>query len=165
MKEILQEKVKAAIRDHNLVVEVLECDPDFADTAQFNEKYGFTPHQAANTIVVTSKKLEPVKYAACVVLASTRLDVNKKVRKLLGAKRASFADSDTTRRLTGMEIGGVVAVGIANMPIYIDEHVIQQQKVVMGGGNRTSKLVLNPRELLKLPSVNVTDITVSTEET
>lgn len=158
MNTLLAPKVATAVKENNLDVQELTCDPDFADTTQFNEKYGFTPEQAANTIIVMSKKIEPVKYAACVVLASTRLDVNKKMTKLLGAKRASFANTDTTRQLTGMEIGGVVAVGIDDLPIYIDEQVMHQQKVVMGGGNRTSKIVLDPQELLKLPNVQVADI-------
>jgi prolyl-tRNA editing enzyme YbaK/EbsC (Cys-tRNA(Pro) deacylase) len=89
------------------------------------------------------------------VLASTRLDVNKMVTKLLDIKRASFADGETTRQLTGMEIGGVTAIGISNHPIFIDAAVMDQPKVVMGGGNRSSKVVLTPNELLKLPNVSV----------
>lgn len=147
--------VKAAADSHGLSYEVLPCDPDFADTAAFNEKYGFTAEQGANTILVASRKVEPTKYALCVVLASTRLDVNKKVCQLLDVKRASFADGETTKQLTGMEIGGVVAIGINDYPIYIDAAVLEQPKVVMGGGNRTTKAILDPHELLKLPNVEV----------
>lgn len=107
--------------------------------------------------MVASRKVEPVKYAACVALATTRLDVNKKACQLLGVKRASFADGETTKELTGMMIGGVTAVGISGLPIYVDSAVMQQEKVLMGGGNRESKLVLNPNELLKLPNVEVVD--------
>lgn len=160
-QKILHSKVFAAIKECAIDAEVMECDPNFADTAEFNKKYGFTPEQAANTIIVMSKKVEPVKYVACVVLASTKLDVNKKVTKLLGVKRASFADAETTRQLSGMEIGGVVAVGLENLPIYIDENVMKQEKVVMGGGNRTSKIVLRPSELSKLPGVETVDISTT----
>jgi prolyl-tRNA editing enzyme YbaK/EbsC (Cys-tRNA(Pro) deacylase) len=155
MTSILDQKVANAILDHKLQVEELACDPNFADTAAFNEKYGFTPDQSANTILVVSRKVEPVQYAVCVVLASTRLDVNKQVTKLMGVKRASFADAETTKQLTGMEIGGVTAIGIADHPVYIDQAVINQPTVVMGGGNRTSKTILNPKELLKLPNATV----------
>jgi len=155
MASILDEKVAKAVADYNLSVQELACDPDFADTAAFNEKYGFTPEQGANTILVTSRKVEPTRYAVCVVLASTRLDVNKKVCQLLDVKRASFADGETTKQLTGMEIGGVTAIGIDGYPIYIDKAVMSQPKVVMGGGNRTSKAVVDPHELLKLPKAQV----------
>lgn len=155
MNSILDEKTASAISSYNLRVEEFACDPNFADTAAFNANYGFTSDQAANTILIVSKKADPEKHAVCVVLASTRLDVNKMVTKLLGVKRASFADSETTKRLTGMEIGGVTAVGISNFLIYIDAAVMNQPKVVMGGGNRTSKAVLDPKELLKLPNVSV----------
>lgn len=163
MEAKLLDKVQEAVKAHGLAVEVIVCDPEFADTAQFNERYGFTPEQAANTIIVTSKKIEPVIYAACVVLGSTRLDVNKKVKKLLGVQRASFADAEVTHQLTGMEIGGVVAVGIDDMPVFVDEQVMRQAKVIMGGGNRTSKLILSPQELLKLPQVQIADIALVSE--
>lgn len=155
MNSLLHDTVANAISEYDLLVDELACDPNFADTAAFNEKYDFLPDQGANTILVASRKVEPAKYAICVVLASTRLDVNKTVTKLLGVKKASFADSETTKKLTGMEIGGVTAIGIVNYPIYIDAAVMEQPKVVMGGGNRTSKAVVAPKELLKLPNVEV----------
>lgn len=155
--ELLHPKVAKAVTDYDLNVEVLECDPDFADTAAFNEKYGFAADEGANTIIIASRKVEPTQYAVCVVLPSTRLDVNKMVTKSMGVKRASFADSETTKQLTGMEIGGVVAVGIDDYPIYIDKAVLEQDKLVMGGGNRTSKLLMKSAELLKLPRVEVVE--------
>lgn len=156
--ETLLPTVAETLKNFSIKYKVLECDPLLADTAAFCEHYGFTPEQGANTIVVTSRKVEPVQYAVCVVLASTRLDVNKKVCQLMGIKRASFADSDTTRNLTGMEIGGVVAIGVPpELPIYIDAAVMTQPEVVMGGGNRSSKLVLSPQELLKLPGAQVVE--------
>ena len=123
---------------------ILGCDPELADTAAFVEHYGFTLDQSANTILVASKKVEPTKYAACVVLASTRPDVNKAVCKLLEVKRASFVSGEETVAQTDMMIGGVVAIGIENLPIYIDQAVMDQEKVIMGGGNRSSKLLLDP---------------------
>ena len=121
----------------------------------FCEKYGVKPEQCANTILVTSKRIEPVQFAACVVLATTRLDVNKTVCKAMGVKRASFATAEQTLEQTGMMIGGVVATGIDNHPIFIDAAVMKQKEVIMGGGNRNSKLKLNPQELLKLPNIKV----------
>jgi prolyl-tRNA editing enzyme YbaK/EbsC (Cys-tRNA(Pro) deacylase) len=157
MSTILHESVAAAVADYDLAVQELACDPDFADTAAFNDKYGFLPEQGANTLIVASKKGEPTQYVVCVVLASTRLDVNKAVTNLMGVKKASFADSETTIRLSGMEIGGVTAVGVPSLPIYVDSRVFEQETVVMGGGNRTSKVVLDPSELLKLPNVTRVD--------
>ncbi|QQS69887.1 hypothetical protein IPP75_01990 [Candidatus Saccharibacteria bacterium] len=152
----LQSQVETALDEYGIRHEVLACDPSMADTAAFCEHYGFTLEQAANTLLVASRKTEPTKYALCVVLGTTRLDVNKKVCELLGVKRASFADAETTRELTGMEIGGVVAIGTnPKIPVYIDSLVLEQEKVVMGGGNRTSKIVLDPKELQKLPQANV----------
>src|ERR1019366_1646680 len=98
---------------------VLPCHPAMADTAAFCAHYGFAIEQAANTILVASKKIAPPKYAACVVLGTTRLDVNKKVSELLAVKRLSFADEETTMDLTGMMIGGVTAFGIRTLDIVL----------------------------------------------
>ena len=149
--------VRRALLSNDVAYEVLPCDPEMADTAAFCAHYGFGIEQAANTILVASRKVAPPKYAACVVLGSTRLDVNKKVRELLAVKRLSFADAETTVDLTGMVIGGVTAFGIGDLPIYVDSAVMEQTRVVMGGGNRSSKLLLNPNELTKLPNVAVVD--------
>ena len=153
MKNIHQ-KVEKALEKYQLQYKAIECDPELADTAAFVEAYGFTLEQSANTIIVASKGDEP-KFACCVILGTTKLDVNKKVRELLQVKKLSFASAEQTIELTGMMIGGVVAIGVENMPIYIDSRVMDQPKVVMGGGNRSSKLVLNPQELTKLPNVEV----------
>ena len=132
--------VQRAVLSNDVAFEVLPCDPDLADTAAFCAHYGFALEQAANTILVASKKVTPPKYAACVVLGTTRLDVNKKVSELLAVKRLSFADAETTMDLTGMMIGGVTAFGIGDLPVYVDSAVMEQVQVVMGGGNRSSKL-------------------------
>jgi prolyl-tRNA editing enzyme YbaK/EbsC (Cys-tRNA(Pro) deacylase) len=147
--------VQRAMLNNDVAYEVLPCDPDLADTADFCAHYGFAIEQAANTILIASKKVSPPKYAACVVLGTTRLDVTKKVSELLAVKRLSFANEEATMRLTGMMIGGVTAFGIGDVPIYVDSAVMEQPRVVMGGGNRSSKLLLNPNELTKLPNVAV----------
>lgn len=153
----LDSKVSDALQAAAMKYEVFECNPELADTAAFCEEYDFTLQQSANTILVVSRKVEPAKYVACVVLADSRLDVNKKVCELMGVKRASFADGETTQKLTSMTIGGVTAIGITDLPIYIDNRVMQQPEVVMGGGNRSSKVVLNPQELTKLPNVRIVE--------
>lgn len=154
---ILHPAVRDAVERHALSVRTLECVPDLADTAAFCDHYGFAVEQAANTILVASKKSDPRRYAVCVVLGTTRLDVNRKVAELIATKKLSFADADTTVEVTGMLIGGVTAVGIETHPVYIDAAVMRQGEVVMGGGNRSSKLLLQPDELLKLPNATVVE--------
>lgn len=147
--------VAEALAAHGLAAEVLACDPELADTAAFCAHYGFELADAANTIVVTSRKVEPARMAVCVVLGTTRLDVNRVVRERLGVRRASFADAEATVGRTGMLVGGVTAPGIDGLPLWIDSAVLGRERVVMGGGNRSSKIVLDPRELLKLPVAEV----------
>ena len=114
--------------------EIVPCDPDLADTAAFCEAYGYAPEDSANTIVVAGKSTPPV-YAACVVLATTRLDVNGTVRRRLGARKASFASADETREMTGMLIGGVTAFGLPpELPVWVDAAVMGRERIILGGG-------------------------------
>lgn len=136
-------------------VEVIDCDPALADTAAFCAAYGFAPDDSANAIVVAGRSDPPV-YAACLVLATTRLDVNKAVRKRLGTKKASFADPDATREITGMELGGVTPFALpAALPIWVDGAVMARPRIVVGGGSRSCKVVGPPAMLLGIPGVEV----------
>jgi prolyl-tRNA editing enzyme YbaK/EbsC (Cys-tRNA(Pro) deacylase) len=134
---------------------VIPCDPEFADTAAFCSRYGIPPEISANTIVVASRK-EPRQFCACVVAATTRLDVNGCVRRLMGVNKASFASADDTVAATGMMIGGVTPFGLpGSLPIYVDAPVIELEEIVVGGGSRSCKLRLSPQAFLRLPAVTV----------
>ncbi|MGA2080452.1 MAG: YbaK/EbsC family protein [Holophaga sp.] len=147
---ILHPEVAATLARYDMKHRVIECDQQYADTAAFCEHYDFPASAAANTIIVATKS-DPVRYAACIVLPTTKLDANKCVRQLMGS-RLSFASAEQTMALTGMQIGGVVAVGLPeDVPVYIDDAVFALPEVLMGGGNRSSKLRLEPQELLKMP--------------
>jgi prolyl-tRNA editing enzyme YbaK/EbsC (Cys-tRNA(Pro) deacylase) len=137
--------------------EIFPCDPALADTANFCAAYGFDPEDSANTILVIGKSDPPV-YAACVVLANTRLDVNRVVRQRLGTRKASFAPAEETRAITGMEIGGVTVFGLPpELPIWIDSRVMGRERIVLGGGSRSSKVIAAPEILRKLPRADVVD--------
>ena len=135
--------------------ELHRIDPAFADTAAFCEKYGSSPDHAANTIIVASKK-EPKQYAACVVKATRRLDGNHTVRRLMSASRISFASSEETRELTGMMIGGVTVLALpAELPIYVDDTLMDLPWIILGGGSRSLKIKVSPEVFRKLPGATV----------
>lgn len=135
--------------------EMFACDPGLADTAAFCTAYGFAMEDAANTIVVIGKS-DPPRFAACVVLATHRLDVNRTVKARLGTRKASFASPDETRGLTGMAIGGVTAFGLPNgLPLWVDAAVMDRRRIVLGGGSRSWKVIAPPSILLTLSGVEV----------
>ena len=157
-KSILHDRVREALDDAGAEYEVLACEPHLADTAEFCAHYGISPDEACNAILVVLKTT-PRRYVACLVRADTRLDVNRRVADLTGVKRLSFASSEDTAELTGQLIGGVSIAGLPpDVPLYIDERVMERPRVIIGGGNRHSKARLAPSELLKLPSATVADI-------
>jgi len=136
--------------------ELFACDPSLADTAAFCAAYGFAPEDSANTIVVVGKGTPPA-YAACVVLSTHRLDVNHAVKGRFGRK-SSFASPDETRELTGHEIGGVTVFGLpADLPIWIDAAVMGRDRIVLGGGSRSWKVIAPASILLTLPNAEVVD--------
>ena len=155
--DVLDPRVREVIEALGVTCEFLACDPDFADTAAFCARYGIPPAQSANTIVVASRK-GPKRHAACLVLATTKLDVNRKVAELLNIKKLSFASGEETVALTGMMVGGVTLFGLpSEWPIYIDSRVAALPSVVVGGGNRSSKLRLAPGELLRVPGARIVE--------
>src|SRR5437867_3759184 len=145
-----EERVVASLRNLGVPYELIEIDPAFADTAVFCEKYGYALERSCNTIIVASKK-EPKKFVACVVLAHTRLDVNKRVTKLMGVPKASFASSEEMMALTGMQAGGVTPFSLPpGIPLYIDERIVAQDWVILGGGGRSLKVKTSPAVFEKL---------------
>lgn len=157
---ILHERVREALDAAGIDYEVLACEPELADTAEFCAHYGISADEACNAILV-AVKTTPRRYVACLVRADTKLDVNRKLAELVGTKKMSFASSEETAQLTGMLIGGVSIAGLPDeIPLYVDARVMEQPRVIIGGGNRTSKARLAPSELLKLPNTSAVDIAV-----
>lgn len=148
-------EIEQFLQQTGLEYEVWPCDPQLADTARFCEHYGVALENSANAILVRSKTgME--KYALCVLLATHRLNTNHTVRKKLGARKVSFASAEQTRELTGMEIGGVTPLCLpANLAVWVDAAVMDREYVVLGGGNRSSKIKADPRILLQQANVEV----------
>ncbi len=147
--------VLAAVDRLDIPYEVIQIDPDYADTATFCGKYGYPPEQSANTIVVASKR-GPEKYAACVVLSTTRLDVNRRLRELMGVSRLSFASAEQMAGLTGMLAGGVTPFALPDgIPIYVDDRIMAHDWIILGSGGRASKIKISPGVFRKLPGAEV----------
>ena len=151
----IERRVVATLDGLGVAYELHRIDPAFADTAAYCEKYGSSPDHAANTIIVASKK-EPKQYAACVVKATRRLDGNHTVRRLMNAARISFASSEETRELTGMMIGGVTVLALPpELPIYVDDTLMDLPWIILGGGSRSLKIKTSPEVFHKLPGATV----------
>jgi prolyl-tRNA editing enzyme YbaK/EbsC (Cys-tRNA(Pro) deacylase) len=155
--DLVAEPVRPHLQDGLWVSAI---DPDLADTAAFCEHYGIGLDISANCVVVEPRRAERVWFAACVVLATARADVNGIVRKHLGARKISFAPMDSAVSVTGMEYGGITPVGLpADWPILIDLNVIGQERVIIGSGIRGSKLLAATQVLASLPNAEVLSIT------
>lgn len=156
--DLLALPVSDALRQWPLSAEVgvAEIDPDLADTAAFCDRYGVGLDVSANCVVVSARRDGQARLATCVILASTRADVNGVVRRHLQARRVSFAPMEEAVRASGMEYGGITPLGIpAEWPLLIDDAVVAPSRVVIGSGLRRSKLVLPGAALVELPRAEV----------
>jgi prolyl-tRNA editing enzyme YbaK/EbsC (Cys-tRNA(Pro) deacylase) len=150
MRAPAEQTVVDAVEKLGLPFESIDIDPEFADTAAFCEKYGYPVEQSCNTIIVASKK-EPKQFVACVVLAHTKLDVNKRVTELMGVSKASFASAEEMMALTGMQVGGVTPLSLpAGLPLYIDDRIMATDWIILGGGGRSLKIKISPEVFTKL---------------
>jgi prolyl-tRNA editing enzyme YbaK/EbsC (Cys-tRNA(Pro) deacylase) len=151
--DLVAEPVRPHLQDGLWVSAI---DPGLADTAAFCEHYDVSLDISANCVVVEARRSERVWFAACLVLATTRADVNGIVRKHLGARKVSFAPMDSAVSLTGMEYGGITPVGLPeDWPILVDLNIVDQERVIIGSGIRGSKLLAATEVLASLPNVEV----------
>jgi prolyl-tRNA editing enzyme YbaK/EbsC (Cys-tRNA(Pro) deacylase) len=135
--------------------EPIRMDPLFANTAAFCATYGYSMEQSANCIVVVSKTGPPT-YSANLVQATRRLDVNRTVRRLMGVRKASFADPEQTAALTGMLTDGVTPFGLpGQLPIHVDEPIVELDQVIVGGGSRALKVLVDPEVFTRMPGVKI----------
>ncbi len=156
--ELLGEAVAAALPSLSGPAWVAAIDDDLADTAAFTDAYGVPPEASANCVVVAARRAGQTTLAACMVLATTRADVNGLVRRHLGARKASFAPQDVAVAETGMAYGGITPVGLPpDWPVLVDAAVAAADLVVIGSGTRGSKLAVSGALLAGLPTAAVLD--------
>ncbi len=160
--DLLGQPVVSALRalppELAAAISVTEIDPTLADTAAFCERYGVLAQESANCVVVAGRRGEVTTLAACVVLATTRADVNGLLRRTLGAKKISFAPMDVAVSESSMEYGGITPIGLpVDWPIFIDRAVVEAGDVVVGSGVRRSKIVVAGSTLAVLPKATVLD--------
>jgi len=153
----IESRVRRFLAQAEILYETIACRPDQADTAVFCEVFGIAPEASVNTILVASKK-EPKSYAACLILANTRLDVNRTVRKEMGVRKCSFASFEETEAVTGMISGGVTPFDLPpEIPILIDARIVGEEIMWLGGGSRSLKVGVKADDLARLPNVRVVE--------
>jgi prolyl-tRNA editing enzyme YbaK/EbsC (Cys-tRNA(Pro) deacylase) len=154
--DLVAAPVAAALAASGMSVLAAPIDSELADTAAFCEHYGVAMADSANCVIIAGRRGETVSYAACMVLATTRADVNGVVRKRLDARKASFAPMDDAVALSGMEYGGITPIGLPkDWPVLVDARVVELPYAIIGSGVRHSKLALPGRALALLPQAEV----------
>jgi prolyl-tRNA editing enzyme YbaK/EbsC (Cys-tRNA(Pro) deacylase) len=167
-QDLLAPKVSEAIQEFSQATQigVAEIDPMFSDTALFCENYGVRLDRAANCVVLEAKRGDHSWLAVCVILGTTRADVNGVARRTLDARKVSFAAMDKAVTQTGMEYGAITPLGLPNdWPILIDQRVVDPDCVIIGSGIRKSKIVIVGKLLASLPNAQVLEGLAQDRET
>lgn len=154
--EPVQRGITSSIEENLYVAEI---DPALSDTAAFCERYQIGMDVSANCLIVEAKRADKIWYAACMILATDRADINGTVRKYLDARKISFAPIEKAVIMTQMEFGGITPVGLPeDMPVLVDEAVARADKVVIGSGIRKSKILISGQMLTNLPNATVLNL-------
>jgi prolyl-tRNA editing enzyme YbaK/EbsC (Cys-tRNA(Pro) deacylase) len=156
--DLLAEPTRLALARSGLLdqVGVVEIDPALSDTASTQDEFGLELDTLANCVVVGGKREGSERFAACVVLADSRADVNGVVKRFLDVRKASFLTVDRAVGLTGMEYGGITPIGLpAEWPVLIDRRVTEAGLVVIGSGVRRSKILLPGALFGRIPHAEV----------
>ena len=137
-------KIRHFLESTKLKFEIMDCNPELADTKIFCKEYNINLEDSVNAILVKTKT-GGLKYALCALLATTKLDINNLIKKKLNAQKVSFADSEETTKITEMIIGGVTPLTLPNnLPLWIDSRIMLRDLIILGGGNRSSKIKISP---------------------
>lgn len=158
--DLLAAPTSAALTNAGLLDEVgvVEIDPALSDTATTQREFGLEPGVLANCVVVGGRREGAERLAGCVVLATTRADINGIVKRLLDVRKASFLPTERAVELTGMEYGGITPIGLPSAwPVLVDRRVARSEMIVLGSGMRRSKILMPGALLATLAGVEVID--------
>jgi prolyl-tRNA editing enzyme YbaK/EbsC (Cys-tRNA(Pro) deacylase) len=157
MTDQTEQRVLTALDALDATYTVVRIDPDYAVTADFCERYGYGMDESANCIVVASKTGER-RHVACLVQATRRLDVNGVVRRRMGVRKVSFAPADETVEVSGMLPNGVTPFGLpADLPLWVDAGVMAHERVIVGGGSLSLKLLVDSEVFTRMPHCEIVD--------
>lgn len=159
--DLVGEPTKASLEANKLEdVLVTEIDPELSDTQAFCDEFGVSLDMAVNCVIVEARRADKTWYAACMIPATVRADINGIVRRELGARKISFAPMDKAVTLSGMAYGGISPIGLpADWPILVDSAAAALPHAVIGSGIRKSKLLVSGKLLASLPNAKVMPLT------
>lgn len=132
---------------------IVEIDPQYSDSANFCEQFKVDLQLATNCVIVEARRGDQRWFAAVLIPASSRADINGIARRTLGARSVSFAPMEVAVRESGMEYGGITPIGLpGEWPLLIDAAVMHSDVRILGAGKRCAKLVVPGNILKELPS-------------
>jgi Cys-tRNA(Pro)/Cys-tRNA(Cys) deacylase len=118
---------------------------------------GVPTRQVAKTLLV---RRPDRRHVIAVVRGDQRLSL-KKLARIVGVKALEMAPEPDVPRITGYRIGAVAPVGLrrAGVPIYVDQHILDESRVSVSAGRHDAGLELDTHDLVRAVRGQVVDIT------
>ena len=143
------QSVQDALDSFGFTLQVVELPASTRSAVEAAQAVGCQVEQIAKSLVFKAQDSDrPV-----LVIASGPNRVNEgRLGELLG-ETIRKADADFVRQRTGFVIGGVPPVGhIERMPTYVDEDLLQYDKIWAAAGTPHAVFQLQPYDLVRITS-------------
>jgi prolyl-tRNA editing enzyme YbaK/EbsC (Cys-tRNA(Pro) deacylase) len=148
----MREKVNAKARELGLDVDVTTLDRPTRTVQEAATAVGCQPAEIAKSIVLVADG-DPVLVVAS---GAHRVDLDK-VADLLDVAEIRQASADEVRSSTGFSVGGVAPFG-HDLPVVLDQALLEFPLVWAAGGDGNTLFCVEPRKLADCIRARVADV-------
>jgi Cys-tRNA(Pro) deacylase len=112
-----------------------------------SEKLGVDEHAVVKTLVMEDEERKPL-----VILMHGDRDVStKNLARQIGRKRVEPCKPEVAERHSGYQVGGTSPFGLRKpMPVFVEQTVLELEKIFINGGRRGFLVGIDPTELVRV---------------
>ena len=137
---------------------VAEIDPTCADGNTLCETYNLDHKMSIKCLIVESNDDDKEKVRAAILLPIDYKYSSSTVKKILESRDVTFSPLEEIIEATGMEYGSITPIGLPeNYHILIDPLVLDNERIIVGGGLKKSKILMPSQTLLEIPNSKIVE--------
>lgn len=116
-------------------------------TAHSSKELGVAEHAVIKTLIMENEKKEPL-----VVLMHGDMQVStKQLARFLNVKTIQPCKPEVADRHSGYQVGGTSPFGTRKtMPVYMEESILELERIYINGGKRGYLVGMSPLEVQKI---------------
>ena len=121
-------------------------------TAVSARELGVDEHRVVKTLIMEDEKKNPL----VVLMHGDRQVSTKDLARHIGVKTVSPCDPETATRHSGYLVGGTSPFGTRRvMPVFMEETILDLDKIYINGGKRGFLVCLDPKEAARVLKPNL----------